>query len=282
MYRSSSLTPLEEHTIIDGYAFLLLSLGLWEWAVYVFLCVLSAPGRESSCRIQRAKSLVLQNFNRNKESLEKGKFLMETLCLPQAWFQEARAHRALNSGDALEYITYKLKLDEQEGIKVIERTMVPNILFTNRAKQETVLQLFDDLSLFEEENNSLVWAISTFFEIYDEIQHLEISSGNKEKVIPVLLEDLQKIEQIFASYKERENKMLQNGLEIVPQTYLVSMAAFLSEALHQISIFKLQIFSLKEGMTIASTASQKLKLLRSQISCGQSIVNKENVCRWLM
>jgi hypothetical protein len=89
MYRSPVLSQLEEHTILDGYAFLLQSIGLWEWGVYVFLCVLSAPAGELSWRVQRAKSLVLQNFNSGKESLEKGKFLKEHLDLPISWFEEA-------------------------------------------------------------------------------------------------------------------------------------------------------------------------------------------------
>lgn len=275
MYRSPVLSQLEEHTILDGYAFLLQSIGLWEWGVYVFLCVLSTPAGELSWRVQRAKSLVLQNFNSGEESLEKGKFLKEHLGLPISWFEEALCYRSLNSGEVLEYISNKFKLDKKEGLKVVERTMCPNILFTKRESQEKLLEFFDELLLVEEDSNTLVWAVSTFFEIYDEIQQLEISRENNEKEIPaLLLEDLEKMEKVFISYKERENKMVQNTLDIIPASYCVSMAAFLSEALHQTSVFKLQIFALKEGMTITSTASQKMKFMRSKGNNSQ--------IRWLM
>lgn len=181
----------------------------------------------------------------------------------------------MNSGEVLEYISNKFKLDQKEGLKVVERTMCPNILFTKRESQEKLLELFDELLLVEEDSNTLVWAVSTFFEIYDEIQQLEISRENNEKEIPaLLLEDLEKMEKVFISYKERENKMFQNTLDIIPASYCVSMAAFLSEALHQTSVFKLQIFALKEGMTITSTASQKMKFMRSKGNNSQ--------IRWLM
>ena len=279
MYRSPSLTPEEEYTILDGYAFQLQSLGLWEWAVYVFLCVLSGgeSSLSSSWRIQHAKSLVLQNFNNDDESNKKRLFLEKGLEVPSDWFEEAMCYRSNATGDVLGYITHQFKLDEVKGTKVIERTLVPNILFNNREKQEAVLQLLDDLYL-SEENESLVWAISTFFEIYDQIHFLEGCKKEEiEKTVPMLLEGLEKIEHIFSSCKASEEQLSDNTLDIIPATYSVPMGSFLAEALHQTSHFKLQVLTLKEGMTISSTASQKLKLLRAQ-----DFSEGENICRWLM
>jgi len=285
MYRSNSifLTPEEEYAIIDGYAFQLQSLGLWEWAVYVFLCVLSGESSfSSSWRTQHAKSLVLQNFNKDDESAKKRFFLETYLEVPSDWFEEALCYRLNTTGDVLGYITHRFKLDEVKGAKVIERTLVPNILFTSRREQGTILRLFEDLYL-SEDNKSLTWAVSTFFEIYEQIHILEGHSRDYvEKNIPALLDDCEKIEQIFSSYKASEGKLADNSLDIVPEHYLVPMGSFLAEALHQTSHFKLQILALKEGMTISSTASQKLKLLRAQSCSDGNIGNRENICRWLM
>merc|ERR1712238_212204 len=126
MYSSNSifLTPEEEYTIIDGYAFQLQSLGLWEWAVYVFLCVLSGESSlSSSWRSQHAKSLILQNFNKDDESAKK-RFFLESLEVPSDWFEEALCYRSNTTSDVLGYITHSFQLDKVKGTKFIERTLV--------------------------------------------------------------------------------------------------------------------------------------------------------------
>jgi len=283
MYQSPSLNPEEEYTLLDGYAFQLQSLGLWQWAVYVFLCVLSDKTRvASSWRIQRAKSLVLQNYcDGNGENAKKRLFL-ENLGLPSGWFEEALCYRSFTTGDTFGYIAHNLSLDADEATKVLERTLVPNILFINREKRDSILQLFEGLSL-SVENKSLVSAVSTFFGIREEIEELERCSREEiEDSIPGLLEACEVIQQIFSSYKASEEKLVDNSLDMVPLTYLVPMGSFLAEALHQTSHFKLQILALKEGVGISSTASQMLKLVRSQGLGDYSIGNRENICRWLM
>mmetsp|Transcript_1465 Transcript_1465/g.1626 ORF Transcript_1465/g.1626 Transcript_1465/m.1626 type:complete len:1759 (-) Transcript_1465:394-5670(-) len=284
MYSSNSifLTPEEEYTIIDGYAFQLQSLGLWEWAVYVFLCVLSGESSlSSSWRSQHAKSLILQNFNKDDESAKK-RFFLESLEVPSDWFEEALCYRLNTTGDVLGYITHSFQLDKVKGTKFIERTLVPKILFASRSEQGTILRLIEELYL-SEDNKSLPWAISTFFETYEQIHMLEgLSKDHIDQNIPTLLDNCEKIEHIFSSYKASEGKLADNSLDIIPEHYLVPMGSFLAEALHQTSHFKLQILAVKEGMTITSTASQKLKLLRAQSCSDGNIGNRENICRWLM
>jgi hypothetical protein len=129
----------------------------------------------------------------------------------------------------------------------------------------------------------LVSAVSTFFAICEDIEDLErCSQVEIEESVPDLMETCEEIQQIFSSYKESEEKLANNGLGIVPENYLVPLGCFLAEALHQTSHFKLQLLALKEGMGMSNTASQMLKLLRSQGPSDYSIGNRENVCRWLM
>jgi len=284
IYSSPSLSLEEEHTLLDGYAFQLVSQGLWEWAVYIFLCILCnrkvAPSR--MWRIQRAKSLVLQSYSEdNAANIEKRKFL-EKLGLPSEWFEEAASYRSFAAGDTYKYIAHSLNLDPEKASKVLERTLVPNILFTDRKARDSILQIFEGLSS-KMEHQSLVSAIWTFFAIYEEIEGLErCSQAEIQESVPELMETCEEIQQIFSSYKAREEKLTDNGLDIVPESYLVPLGSFLAEALHQTSHFKLQLLSLKEGMGISNTASQMLKLLRNQAPSDYNIQNRENVCRWLM
>jgi len=283
IYASPSLSPEEEYTLLDGYAFQLQSLGLWEWAVYVFLCVLSDTARATSMwRIQRAKSLVLQNYFDDDNANAKKRLFLEKLGLPSNWFEEASCYRSFSTGDTFGYIAHNLNLDPEKATKILERTLVPNILFINREKRDSILQLFERLSL-KMEHQSLVSAVSTFFAICEEIEELErCYQAEIEESVPDLMEACEDIQQIFSAYKASEEKLADNGLDIVPENYLVPLGSFLAEALHQTSHFKLQLLALKAGMGISNTASQMLKLVRSQGPSDYSIGNRENVCRWLM
>jgi nuclear pore complex protein Nup98-Nup96 len=283
IYASPSLSPEEEYTLLDGYAFQLQSLGLWEWAAYVFLCVLSDTTHATSMwRIERAKSLVLQNYFDDDNVNAKKRQFLEKLGLPSDWFEEASCYRSFTTGDTYGYIAHSLNLDPEKAAKVLERTLVPNILFINRERRDSILQLFEDLSS-KMEHQSLVSAVSTFFAICEDIEDLErCSQAEIEESVPDLMETCEEIQQIFSSYKESEEKLANNGLGIVPENYLVPLGCFLAEALHQTSHFKLQLLALKEGMGMSNTASQMLKLLRSQGPSDYSIGNRENVCRWLM
>jgi len=282
MFDSPSLNPEEENAILDGYAFQLQSLGLWQWAVYVILCVLSdkIPG-PSFWRVQRAKSLVLQNYNDDDDNLKHRDFLQD-LGVPFSWFEEALCYRSSTTGNTFAYINHNLNLDVDKAIKVLERTLVPNILFLNGEKQRSILHLVEFLSS-SVGDKSLVNATSTFFAINEDIRRLETSSRELiEDAIPKLLEACDGVEQIFSSYKASEEKLLDNNLDIVPETYLVPMGSFLAEALNQTSRFKLQILALKEGMSTTSTSSQMLNLVKSQGCSDVKIGNRENICRWLM
>ena len=282
-YTSVSLSPEEEFTLLDGYAFQLQSIGRWEWAVYVILCVLSHTKHESYMwRIQRAKALVLQNFVIDDSvNAEKRQFL-EKLGLPSQWFEEAASYRSLTSGDTYGYITHSVHLDPEKATKILERTVLPNILFIEKEARDSILPLFDMLSSITEQQ-SLVSAVSTFFEILEAIENLEeCSREDIDEQVPGLLEACKNIEEIFSSYKASEEKLADNGLDMVPENYLVPIGSFLAEALHQTSHFKLQLLALKEGMSIKNTASQMLTLLRSTPPNDYNIGNTENLCRWLM
>jgi len=283
IYESASLTSEQECTLLDGYAYQLQSRGLWEWAIYVFLCVLSDnTNLVSTWRIKRAKDLVLQSYCDNcDENAEKRHFL-ENLGLPFHWFEEALSYRSLGTGNDFGYIEHKLNVDINEGTQVLERILAPNILFTNREDRDRVLPLLEGLES-SVESKSLVVAILKFFDLLHAIEELEVSSREDiEDMAPDLLKACDEIQQIFSSYKASEEKLVDNGLDIVPEKESIPIGSFLSEALHQTSHFKLQILALKGGLGISNTASQMLKLVKLQGLSDCSIGNRENICRWLM
>merc|ERR1712176_1404504 len=96
------------------------------------------------------------------------------------------------------------------------------------------------------------------------------------------METCDEIQQIFHSFKLSEEKLADDGLDMVHDKYMVPLGSFLAEALHQTSHFKLQLLALQAGMGASNTASQMLKLVKSQAPGDFSVGNRENVCRWLM
>lgn len=283
IYATPSLSTEDEHTLLDGYAFQLQSYGLWEWAAYVFLCVLSKTTHGTTAwRIQRAKSLVLQNYFDDEGVNKKKREFLEKVGLPSEWFDEASSYRSLNMGDTFRYIAHSLSLDPEKAVGVLERTVVPNTLFIDGKSRESILKLFNDLSS-QMEQQSLVYAVSKFFSICEDIEDLEMcSQAEINAEVPGIIKLCDEIQQIFYSYKTSEEKLVDSGLDIVPENYLVPLGSFLAEALHQTSHFKLQLLALQAGMGASNTASQMLKLVKSQAPSDFSIVNRENVCRWLM
>lgn len=283
VYESVPLTAEEECTLLDSYAYQLQTLGLWEWAVYIFLCVLSKKTDVPSMwRCQRVKSLLLQNyFHDNDVNAKKREFLV-TLGLPSSWFEEALSYRYLTMGNVFGYITHKVNLSFDDGTKALERTRVPNILFSNRQQRDALLLLVQGLTQ-STDRKSLLFAVAQFFAIRKDIEELETFSQEEiEEAAPSLLDACNEIEQVFSSYKASEENLVDDALDIVPETYSVPMGSFLAEALHQTSHFKLQIFALTEGLGIASTASQMMKLLKSEGPGEYGIYSRENICRWLM
>ncbi|CAN0253560.1 unnamed protein product [Ectocarpus fasciculatus] len=81
--------------VTEGLRFQLVSVGLWEWAVYVALTAEGDPDR----RAATARELVLRHGYRvlgapvNSPDAERGRFL-EDLGIPRAWLHEAAAVRA--------------------------------------------------------------------------------------------------------------------------------------------------------------------------------------------
>ena len=175
-----------------------------------------------------------------------------------------------------------INLDLEKATHILERTIVPNILFISRESRDSLLEIFVELSS-KMEDQSLVSAVSTFFAICEDIEDLEMcSQAEIDESVPDLMETCEEIQKIFSSYKASEEKLADKGLDIVPDNYLVPLGSFLAEALHQTSHFKLQLLALEDGIGISNTSSQMLKLLRSQRHKDYNFGNRENICRWLM
>ncbi|KAM9319705.1 LOW QUALITY PROTEIN: nuclear pore complex protein Nup98-Nup96 [Gastrophryne carolinensis] len=89
-----------------SYAAQLENVGLWEWAIFVFLHIPDDTIREFSVRELLNRHCSLRE---TPESLTKEKFLVEKLCIPAQWIHDAKAIRARREGDKHKEALYLLK-----------------------------------------------------------------------------------------------------------------------------------------------------------------------------
>ncbi|XP_068122593.1 nuclear pore complex protein Nup98-Nup96 isoform X2 [Hyperolius riggenbachi] len=92
----SHLSHQSQGLLHASYAAQLENVGLWEWAIFVMLHVPDPVRRESAVRELLTRHCVLRE---TPESLAKETFLMEKLCIPPKWINEAKAIRSRREGD---------------------------------------------------------------------------------------------------------------------------------------------------------------------------------------
>ena len=282
MYGTELLTTVEEQSLNDGYVAQLLNEGKWEWAVYVSLCVLNdaTSTRLAGWKNCVAKSIILQNYCGEAGEEDNRRQFLESSGIPPRWFEEALAYRAATKGDTLGYLAHIINVSPELANAALEQTLIPNILFMNKEKTSEALTL---LQSFAVDESSLAFAMSSFFQVHTSISQLRNQRKDEiEKALPNLLSACKNIEEVFSSYLTSEETLQGPTLRMVQGTTTVPMACFLAEGLSQISLFKLQLRALQEGISLSNTASQILNLsLAKDISVG-GLSSREDVCRWLM
>ncbi|KAL3918991.1 MAG: hypothetical protein SGILL_003976, partial [Bacillariaceae sp.] len=117
------LAPEEEESLIDGLKAQLLSVDLWEWAVYLSLFIMTPQVPSSSrieWRLQQVRALISQHYDGSEGS--KREFL-ETIGVPTEWFEESLAWRSKNEHDAYSCIQHTVASKKiQEATEAFEKT----------------------------------------------------------------------------------------------------------------------------------------------------------------
>ena len=122
------------------------NVGLWQWALYVMLCVGTSENDESNAKRRgtyiekRTKDFFLRYFHgKNNNSSAIRSFLENEVGVPSIWFEEALATTSAYHGDAQGYIAHLIASQEVEQATVaIERLIIPPSLMMG---DESLLKL---------------------------------------------------------------------------------------------------------------------------------------------
>ena len=279
MANQPKLSAEEEYQIINSYVAQLLGSGLWHWAVYCVLCVMANKNSSTklhlSWRIQQAKTLVMMNYTEENEQART--FLQSSCGVPKEWFEESLAYRSSSQGDSFGYISHMMNAGEiAQATTALEKTILPNVLFISKDKLPATLKLID---AFSSEEDNLISIVNDLAELARAVIDLDgASSDQVAAAAPALLETCSNIENFLSCCRSAEQSLsASEGLDMVPETYLVPMGSFLAEALSFVANLRLQILARNAGMPRESLTSQMLKLARS----GSTNLGEE-ATRWLL
>jgi len=127
------LSAVDEARMVDSYVNQLLSVGLWEWAVYVCICSCSLSSTRGDLKElwkQRAADIISRFYHSASDVGSNARsFLEGKVGIPSEWFDSATANRSLFAGDQYGYISAILQLDPREALRCYEDELLPTLLF---------------------------------------------------------------------------------------------------------------------------------------------------------
>jgi hypothetical protein len=148
------LTTLEWTKVKDAFCAQLVTAGLWQWAVYVWLCS-GANGTPEPTSVQAAKDLVLRHYTSFTSPIIRV-FLADRLKVPLRWMEEALTTRAGYDGNAVAHVTGLMSLGDMDTAALATETvLIPAALLNNDGQDEAKLLKF--LQLMQEQWASEQW-----------------------------------------------------------------------------------------------------------------------------
>ena len=127
------LSVVDEARLMDSYVNQLLSVGLWEWAVYVCICscaVSSTRGDLKELWQHRAADIISRFYHSASDVGSNARsFLEGKVGIPSEWFDSATAIKCLFGGDQRGYISAISQMDPSEALRCYEDELLPTLLF---------------------------------------------------------------------------------------------------------------------------------------------------------
>ena len=118
---------------MDSYVNQLLSVGLWEWAVYVCICscaVSSTRGDLKELWKDRAADIISRFYHSASDVGSNARSFLEGKAgIPSEWFDSATANNCRFAGDHDGYISAISQMDPSEALRCYEDELLPTLLF---------------------------------------------------------------------------------------------------------------------------------------------------------
>jgi len=264
------LMPLpKQESLIDSYCAQLVSVGLWEWAVYVSLCVFDGipdPNTFGAARVQKAKRLVTQHYNVIHPTSCSRRSFLEEVGIPSIWFDEVLAGRCAFKGDSIGHVNHLMRCSFEDAIGATEELVLPYLLFNGGDDSQKLLQTLDALRGDDDSNmwnSSLCGVIYNYLTLTKEtFQFSKISRDERSHLSDYMRQLEIKAIDIENNLRviEKENKDCKGKLSSrCTGVNSVSRSVYIAEALSGLSFIRLQLRAIQSGFHITDS-DRRLKL----------------------
>eukprot|EP00529_Nitzschia_sp_RCC80_P004974 CAMPEP_0113464782 /NCGR_PEP_ID=MMETSP0014_2-20120614/13382_1 /TAXON_ID=2857 /ORGANISM="Nitzschia sp." /LENGTH=958 /DNA_ID=CAMNT_0000356881 /DNA_START=58 /DNA_END=2934 /DNA_ORIENTATION=- /assembly_acc=CAM_ASM_000159 len=262
---AACLDKMKSRELVDGYVANLIAVGHWDMAVWASIHLFTLDPSFVKVQSQLAKSLVLKHFNGDAET----KNFLDSIGIPPAWLNEAEAYRSGIAGDFFAYTSSIAKVNVQKAREAMESNIVPDIIFMDNDQCSDFLSTLESIS---GSDRSLSKAVLDLFDINKTIKSLDGCTANQLKEeLTVLKEACNDIESTLTKVKF-SLRYLKQFPQISPcsRTDTVDMKYFVSEALRDVTLFRLQLLALENQKSIHGSLSELL-VLRSNLTTKDGI-----------
>lgn len=233
-----------------GYEAQLISLGLWDWAVFVSLCTMSSdvPDYIRAAKVRRAKSIILQHFDDNEDSRRRRAFLEKKVEVPSEWFEEALAGRYAFYGNVIRTIEHTLAYNCDEAVKLVEVDFLPELFLIEKGSIESRVGLLERVAPIARPD-SMVVAMCRLIGIGQEMAKLgQMGAPEANVVLSSLLEDCEGIEQTFQCYRSKPRRT--HGVGATNGSDATQLSEMITDALKTVNGMKneLRSYASSRGM----------------------------------
>lgn len=129
----------EEQSLLDSYVFQLLSVGMWDWAVYVSLCTFK---KNELCphvirhKVAMAKRIINCQYpvSIGADAKEKRTFLEDIIKIPSSWFDDSLATYCVSTFNVKGFFEFSARSSMEDALKVYEEYILADYLFEGDRK----------------------------------------------------------------------------------------------------------------------------------------------------
>jgi nuclear pore complex protein Nup98-Nup96 len=166
-----SFDVTQREYLLSSYETQLVNQGLWEWAVYVALFSLgpssfvSNEDETNEAKARRAKDLVMRFYDSDNPLCSYYlDFLLNEVCIPLAWIEEALAERAAYTGRVRDFVRHCAMYDMGTATDVLECVVLPQIFFGPDDELQNWLPLIEEVAV-KDESSPLAQSFYDLFNI---------------------------------------------------------------------------------------------------------------------
>lgn len=254
------LTPIEEARLVDGFVAQLVSCGLWQWAIYVVLCVQGQRksgklySSELAVRQHKAKQLLFAFFQ-GKQHYE---FLKLKVGIPQWWFDEVLSARSVYRGNAYGYVQHLSQFSMENAMEAFELYLLPRLLFVGSEHLQTAMDLVERYGKED---------VRAYFNLSRKVMSLIDGDGSERQSneqASGLLELAEETRNSFLNCADdlrRENRG-KPKIKMLPEYEKIPQDVLVSEALSGLAFLQLQLKALQLGQPVVDEGVRGKKYLK--------------------